>query len=90
EVALHVFGNVDPRRDMMFADGPLDILDHSAPMFGYGSKVGIDATKKWQSEGHPREWPREIIMSDEIKEQVSRRWAEYGFAGSRDKAGSRA
>lgn len=81
EVALHVFGNVDPRRDMMFADGPLDILDHSAPMFGYGSKVGIDATAKWKSEGHQRDWPGEIIMSDEIKERVSRRWAEYGFAG---------
>lgn len=79
EVALHVFGNVDPRRDMMFADGPLDILDHSSPMFGYGSKVGIDATKKWKSEGHSRGWPREIIMNDEMKEQVSRRWAEYGF-----------
>lgn len=85
EVALHVFGNVDPRRDMMFADGPLDILDHSAPMFGYGSKVGIDATKKWQSEGHPRQWPREIIMSDEIKEQVTRRWAEFGFASNLQK-----
>ncbi len=79
EVALNVFGNVDPRRDMMFADGPLDILDHSSPMFGYGSKVGIDATRKWESEGHPREWPREIIMSDQIKEQVSRRWQDYGF-----------
>ena len=89
EVALHVFGNVDPRRDMMFADGPLDILDHSAPMFGYGSKVGIDATRKWQSEGYTREWPREIVMSDEMKEQVSRRWAEYGFNNVPTKATSR-
>lgn len=81
EVALHVFGNVDPRRDMMMAEGPVDILDHSAPIFGYGSKVGIDATRKWKSEGHKRDWPDEIIMSAEMKEQVSRRWAEYGFAG---------
>lgn len=80
EVALHVFGNVDPRRDMMFADGPLDILDHSAPMFGYGSKVGIDATAKWKSEGHSRGWPREIVMTDEVEEMVTRRWSEYGFA----------
>ena len=80
EVALHVFGNVDPRRDMMFADGPLDILDHSAPMFGYGSKVGIDATAKWKSEGHTRGWPREIVMTDEVEEMVTRRWSEYGFA----------
>jgi 4-hydroxy-3-polyprenylbenzoate decarboxylase len=79
EVALHVFGNVDPARDMMFVDGPLDILDHAAPMLGFGSKVGIDATRKWRSEGYTREWPREIVMSTEMKKQVSRRWAEYGF-----------
>ena len=80
EVALHVFGNVDPRRDMMIVDGPLDILDHSADIVGYGSKVGIDATKKWRSEGFRREWPHEIVMSDEMKAQVSQRWAEYGFS----------
>ncbi|MBY0549581.1 MAG: UbiD family decarboxylase [Candidatus Obscuribacterales bacterium] len=80
EVALHVFGSVDPRRDFMFADGPLDILDHSAPLFGFGSKVGIDATKKWKSEGHPREWPAEIVMSSDVREKVARRWAEYGFS----------
>ncbi len=83
EVALHAFGSVDPRRDMMFSDGPLDILDHSAPLFGFGSKVGIDATKKWQSEGHPREWPGEIVMSGEVREKVSKRWQEYGFVSGR-------
>lgn len=80
EVALHVFGNVDPKRDMMFSEGPLDILDHSAPMFGFGSKIGIDATKKWKSEGYTREWPEEIIMSKEVQDRVTARWAEYGFA----------
>jgi len=80
EVALHVFGNVDPKRDLMFAEGPLDILDHAAPMFGYGSKVGIDATRKWKAEGYTRDWPDEIVMSEELQEQVSRRWSEYGFA----------
>lgn len=79
EVALHVFGNVDPKRDMMFAEGPLDILDHSAPNFGYGSKIGVDATRKWASEGHVRGWPEEIVMSAEIKDLVTKRWQEYGF-----------
>lgn len=79
EVALHVLGNVDPKRDMMFAEGPLDILDHSAPGFGFGSKVGIDATRKWESEGHTRGWPEEIVMSQEIKDLVDRRWRDYGF-----------
>ncbi len=82
EVALNVFGNTDPRRDMMFVDGPLDILDHACPILGYGSKVGIDATRKWRSEGFDREWPAPIVMSEEIKELVSRRWPEYGLAKS--------
>ncbi|MGH9550850.1 MAG: UbiD family decarboxylase, partial [Terriglobales bacterium] len=82
EVALHVFGNTDPKRDMMFAEGPLDILDHTCPILGYGSKVGIDATRKWKSEGFNRDWPQPIVMSQEIKDLVSARWAEYGFAAA--------
>ncbi len=79
EVALNVFGNTDPKRDMMFSEGPLDILDHAAPMLGFGSKVGIDATRKWASEGFTREWPQPITMSEEIKNLVTSRWAEYGL-----------
>lgn len=81
EVALHVFGNTDPKRDMMFSEGPLDILDHTCPILGYGSKVGIDATRKWASEGFEREWPAPIVMNEEIKNLVDRRWEEYGIAG---------
>jgi 4-hydroxy-3-polyprenylbenzoate decarboxylase len=77
EVAWHVFNHTDPKRDMMFAEGPLDILDHAAAMWAYGSKVGIDATRKWATEGYDREWPDEIEMSDAMKQQVSARWAEY-------------
>lgn len=81
EVALHVFGNTDPKRDMMFSEGPLDILDHTCPILGYGSKVGIDATRKWASEGFDREWPAPIVMSNEIRDLVDRRWQEYGIGG---------
>ncbi|MBS1993689.1 MAG: UbiD family decarboxylase [Cyanobacteria bacterium SZAS LIN-3] len=87
EVALNVFGNTDPRRDMMFVDGPLDILDHASPLMGYGSKVGIDATRKWQSEGFQREWPTPIVMSREIKDLVDSRWASYGLSGPNGMAG---
>ncbi len=80
QVALHVFGNTDPRRDMMFVDGPLDILDHSCPILGYGSKVGIDATRKWRAEGFTRDWPTPIVMSDTVKTLVDSRWEEYGLA----------
>ncbi|HQA07459.1 MAG TPA: menaquinone biosynthesis decarboxylase [Syntrophomonadaceae bacterium] len=79
EVMWKVFNNVDPRRDTMIVDGPLDVLDHSAPMALVGSKMGIDATRKWVSEGHPREWPKDIRMSPEIVELVNRKWSEYGL-----------
>ncbi|MBX9879040.1 MAG: UbiD family decarboxylase [Candidatus Obscuribacterales bacterium] len=79
EVALNVFGNCDPKRDTMFVDGPLDILDHACPILGYGSKVGIDATRKWRSEGFNRDWPRELTMSEDIKSLVTQRWHDYGF-----------
>lgn len=79
EVMWKVFNNVDPGRDTMIVDGPLEVLDHSAPLPLYGSKMGIDATKKWIEEGHTRQWPEDIVMSREIIEQVTRRWSEYGF-----------
>jgi 4-hydroxy-3-polyprenylbenzoate decarboxylase len=79
EVAWRVFNNVDPKRDILLSEGPLDALDHSSPTANYGAKMGIDATKKWPEEGHPREWPDDIAMSPEIKELVDRRWSEYGI-----------
>ncbi|MBU6451576.1 MAG: UbiD family decarboxylase [Cyanobacteria bacterium REEB67] len=82
EVALNVFGNTDPKRDMMFVEGPLDILDHASPMMGYGSKVGIDATRKWASEGFQREWPAPILMSSDIRDLVDKRWQSYGLSPS--------
>lgn len=83
EVLFHMCANVDPRRDIMIVDGPVDILDHAAPWEGAGSKMGIDATRKVPGEGTVREWPPRIRMSDEVRERVSRRWAEYGLDGLR-------
>lgn len=88
EVALHVFGNTDPKRDMMFVEGPLDILDHASPMLGFGSKVGIDATRKWKSEGFDRDWPRPIEMSEDVAALVSARWAEYGLHSTQQQPNS--
>ncbi|MFM7390380.1 MAG: menaquinone biosynthesis decarboxylase [Vampirovibrionales bacterium] len=79
-VAWHVFNNTDPKRDMMFAEGPMDILDHATPHWAYGSKVGIDATKKWDTEGFTRDWPDELHMSETITQQVDDRWKElFGY-----------
>ncbi len=79
EVAWKVFNNIDPQRDVFFVQGPLDVLDHASNTPNYGSKMGIDATKKWPSEGHTRDWPDDILMSKEIKELVTRRWKDYGL-----------
>jgi 4-hydroxy-3-polyprenylbenzoate decarboxylase len=79
EVAWKVMNHVDPRRDTVIMDGPLDILDHACPQVGFGSKMGIDATRKWPGEGFAREWPGEIKMSPEIIKRVEERWNELGF-----------
>jgi len=77
--AWRVLNNVDWKRDVVIADGPLDDLDHAANFPRYGSKMGIDATRKTREEGMMREWPEELFMSDEVKALVDRRWKEYGF-----------
>lgn len=77
EVAWHAFGNTDPKRDILFTEGPVDILDHASDIMGYGSKAGLDATAKWKSEGFERDWPAEINMTDEIKNKVTKKWDKY-------------
>lgn len=77
ELAWKVFNNTDPKRDCIILEGPVDILDHAAPNLGYGSKMGIDATKKLPDEGFNRSWPDEITMSDEIVQQVNQKLHEY-------------
>ncbi len=78
-VLFQLCANCDPRRDTMIIDGPLDILDHAAPVCGVGSKIGFDATRKIPGEGQVRAWPQELEMAAEIKERVTRRWREYGM-----------
>jgi 4-hydroxy-3-polyprenylbenzoate decarboxylase len=80
EVSWTVLSNIDPERDVFFQKGPLDVLDHASPTACYGSKVGVDATKKWREEGHERVWAEEVRMSGDIKKLVTERWKEYGFA----------
>jgi 4-hydroxy-3-polyprenylbenzoate decarboxylase len=79
EVTWKVMNHVDPQRDVVITDGPLDILDHSCPQIGFGGKMGIDATRKGPGEGFSRSWPEEIKMSPEVQELVEKRWKEYGF-----------
>ena len=78
QVFFYVGANVDPARDVVLADGPVDHLDHSSTLQFLGGKIGIDATAKGPDEG-AREWPPEIEMSDEVRALVSSRWDEYGI-----------
>jgi 4-hydroxy-3-polyprenylbenzoate decarboxylase len=78
EVMFYVGANVDPKRDVVISEGPLDHLDHAPTLQFFGGKIGIDATAKGPLEG-AREWPPEIEMSDEVRRLVDRRWSEYGI-----------
>ncbi len=74
EVVWRVSNNIDARRDIVFVDGPVDCLDHAAQSANIGSKMGIDATRKWKSEGFEREWPPTIEMTRQVKERVDSIW----------------
>ena len=74
-----VLNNIDPERDIEFVMGPVETLDHASRLPTFGSKMGIDGTRKWKEEGFNRDWPEESKMTAEIKELVKRRWKEYGF-----------
>jgi 4-hydroxy-3-polyprenylbenzoate decarboxylase len=79
EVVLRVANNIDPERDIQFTLGPVDSLDHSSRLPNYGSKMGIDATRKWKAEGFNRPWPAMIEMDRATKAKVDALWAKLGL-----------
>jgi len=76
DVTLKVLNHIDPERDIQFTLGPVDSLDHASRLANYGSKMGIDATRKWVSEGFARPWPDEIVMDKKTKMLVDSKWKE--------------
>ena len=74
EVVCKTLNHIDPERDIQFVLGPVDSLDHASRLPDFGSKMGIDATRKWPEEGFQRDWPDEILMSEEIKSRVDELW----------------
>jgi 4-hydroxy-3-polyprenylbenzoate decarboxylase len=76
---LRVGNNIDPERDIQFTFGPVDTLDHASRLPNYGSKMGIDATRKWPAEGFHRPWPQMLTMSPEIKSKVEAICKNLGF-----------
>lgn len=79
EVAWRATGNIDPKRDIVVIDGPSDDLDHASIRHRFGGKLGIDATEKTEMDDIGQPWPEEIVMTDEIRARVTRRWIEYGL-----------
>ncbi len=79
EVTWIVGNHIDPKRDTIFVEGPVDVLDHAAPVMGYGSKMGVDATRKWPSEGFERQWPEAIVMDEATKRYIDSIWEKLGL-----------
>jgi 4-hydroxy-3-polyprenylbenzoate decarboxylase len=79
EVAWKAFNHIDPERDIQFTLGPVDQLEHASRLPSFGSKMGVDATAKWTSEGFNRPWPDEIKMDPAVKKKVDAMWGHFGF-----------
>src|SRR6476661_7135285 len=79
DVTLKALNHIDPERDIQFMLGPIDSLDHASRLPNFGSKMGIDATRKWPAEGFTRPWPDEITMDEKTKALVDKKWRELGL-----------
>jgi 4-hydroxy-3-polyprenylbenzoate decarboxylase len=80
EVAWRALNNIDPQRDIEFVMGPIDSLDHASRLPNYGSKMGVDATRKWPQEGFSRPWPKVIRMDEDVKKRVDELWRKAGLS----------
>ncbi|ROS01960.1 4-hydroxy-3-polyprenylbenzoate decarboxylase [Sinobacterium caligoides] len=70
---------MDPARDtVMIENTPIDYLDFASPVSGLGSKMGFDATNKWEGET-TREWGEPIEMKQEVVERVDELWSTLGI-----------
>lgn len=79
EVWWIALNHIDPQRDVEFVRGPVDVLDHASQHFSFGTKMGIDGTRKWPEEGFTREWPDRIEMDADTKRRVDQMWGELGL-----------
>jgi 4-hydroxy-3-polyprenylbenzoate decarboxylase len=79
DVIWAITTRTDPARDITLIENtPIDYLDFASPVSGLGSKMGLDATNKWQGETD-REWGTPIVMDDAIKQRVDDIWDELGI-----------
>jgi len=79
ELLWRVLTAIDPERDVEIVHGPVDELDFASRLPCYGSKLGVDATRKWKEEGFTRRWPDAIVMSDDVRRKVDALWPSLGI-----------
>jgi 4-hydroxy-3-polyprenylbenzoate decarboxylase len=79
DLLWRVLTAIDPERDVEIVHGPVDELDFASRLPCYGSKLGVDATRKWKEEGFARRWPDEIVMSDDVRRRVDALWPSLGI-----------
>jgi 4-hydroxy-3-polyprenylbenzoate decarboxylase len=84
EVVWRALTAIDPERDIEIVHGPVDELDFASRLPCYGSKIGVDATRKWKEEGFGRRWPEPIVMSPEVREKIDRLWPALGIGPGRE------
>ncbi len=79
DVIWAITTRMDPARDTTIIENtPIDYLDFASPVSGLGSKMGLDATNKWEGET-TREWGEPIIMDESVKTRVDEMWDSLGI-----------
>jgi 4-hydroxy-3-polyprenylbenzoate decarboxylase len=89
EVTWRALTAIDPERDIEMVHGPVDELDFAARLPCFGTKMGVDATRKWKEEGFSGRWPDAIEMSADVKAKVDRLWPSLGIRTRRSDGGGR-
>jgi 4-hydroxy-3-polyprenylbenzoate decarboxylase len=79
EVVWKALNHIDPERDIIFSRGPVDVLDHASRLPTFGSKMGVDATRKMMDEGINRPFPEEMRMDEETRKLVDAKWKKMGL-----------
>ncbi|MFN5210531.1 UbiD family decarboxylase [Brevundimonas sp.] len=81
DVMWAISTKMDPARDITLIEStPIDYLDFASPESGLGSKIGLDATDKWEPETK-REWGEVIRMDEAVVDRVSEMWSRLGLPG---------
>lgn len=79
DVIWAITTRMDPARDTTLIENtPIDYLDFASPVSGLGSKMGLDATNKWEGET-TREWGQPIVMDEAVTERVDAIWDSLGL-----------